>query len=59
MLFQNPFLQALLFLFFSDKCPHVDWDVKMSLGSLIIIEFCVDPFYIYFNIIHIPHKPNK
>ena len=52
MLFQNLFLQVLLFLFFSAQCLHDDYDVDYAVKMIInIIEFCVDPFYIYFNII--------
>jgi hypothetical protein len=49
--FQNLSLQALLFLFFSDKCLRDDCDVDYAVMIINIIEFCVDPFYIYFNII--------
>jgi hypothetical protein len=52
MPFQNLFLQVLLFLFFSAQCLRDDYDVDYAVKIIIyIIEFCVDPFYIYFNII--------
>jgi hypothetical protein len=50
MPFQNLFLQALLFPFFSDQCLRDDYNVDYVIMIINIIEFCVDPFYIYYNI---------